>query len=79
MCRMNGYSCDSDITITEDDWEDVIEIIGHPTCSIFGCDYAPLMYMKKGEARQTDNGFLISRIKGWYCPICAGSYGDFQY
>ena len=35
-----------------------------------------LIYLRRGEARQTERGgFLIAKVPGWYCPICAGSYG----
>lgn len=48
-----------------------------PKCRVFGCADAPLVWMKVGESRQTRNGFLIAKVKGWYCPICATSYGAY--
>jgi len=42
------------------------------------CDHAELIYLKDGDARQTKNGLLIAKINGWYCPVCAGSYGGRQ-
>lgn len=44
-------------------------------CVCFGCDYAPLIYLRVGETKQTRNGYLVSKIDGWYCPMCAGGYG----
>lgn len=44
-------------------------------CVRFNCDYAPLIYLKKEESKQTQNGFLIAKVDGWYCPVCACSYG----
>lgn len=46
-----------------------------PTCVRWGCGDAKLIWLQKGEMRQTQNGFLIAHIAGWYCPACAGSYG----
>lgn len=44
-------------------------------CVRFSCDYTALVWLEKGESRQTGNGFLIAKIAGWYCPKCAGAYG----
>jgi len=44
-------------------------------CVIFGCNSAKLIWLKRGQSLQTQNGFLIASISGWYCPVCAGSYG----
>lgn len=44
-------------------------------CVRFSCDSTALVWLEKGEARQTGNGFLIAKIAGWYCPKCAGGYG----
>lgn len=51
--------------------------VKHIKCELRKCHACNLMlvYMKCGESKQTDNGFLIARVKGWYCPKCAGSYG----
>lgn len=46
-----------------------------PRCVKYGCQQAELLYLIKGESRQTQNGFLIAKIDGWYCPHCAGGYG----
>jgi len=33
--------------------------------------------MQVGDSIQTKNGLLIAKVRGWYCPVCAGSYGEF--
>lgn len=47
-------------------------------CFKFGCNNARLVFLEVGESRQTNNGFLIARIAGYYCPVCAGSYGPYE-
>lgn len=44
-------------------------------CHRWGCEEAALVWMRKGDARQTFNGFLSAKIAGWYCPVCGGGYG----
>lgn len=44
-------------------------------CNVWGCSNAELKWMEVGDAMQTANGFLIAKVGGWYCPVCAGSYG----
>lgn len=44
-------------------------------CVKFGCNKAPLVYLKRGATKQTENGFLIVKVPGWYCSKCSGSYG----
>lgn len=55
----------------------VVPINDVPKCVVFKCGCAPLIQLKAGESRQTRSGFLTARVDGWYCPICAGSYGSF--
>jgi hypothetical protein len=45
-------------------------------CGAWGCHDADLVWMKAGDDCQTKNGFLIAKLDGWYCPVCAGSYGN---
>jgi len=47
------------------------------TCTRFGCNRPPLIHLKKGDSRQTNNGFLIAKVPGYYCPTCAASYGNY--
>lgn len=39
------------------------------------CNNEDLIYLRLGWALQTNNGFLIAKMKGWYCFNCAASYG----
>ena len=45
------------------------------TCTNWKCYKQTLWWMEVGDCRQTNNGFLVVKIKGWYCPKCGGSYG----
>lgn len=45
------------------------------TCTNWKCYKQNLWWMEVGDCRQTNNGFLVVKIKGWYCPKCGGSYG----
>ena len=47
-------------------------------CVKFGCDYAELVWLDRDESLQTNNGFLIAKVAGNYCPNCAASYGNSQ-
>ncbi len=49
-----------------------------PRCGAWGCHDAKLIWLITGESRQTKNGFLHVKITGWYCPVCAASYGNFS-
>ncbi len=49
-----------------------------PKCGAWGCHDADLIWLITGESRQTKNGFLVVKITGWYCPMCAASYGNFS-
>jgi hypothetical protein len=49
-----------------------------PKCGAWGCHDADLIWLITGESRQTKNGFLVVKITGWYCPVCAASYGNFS-
>lgn len=46
-------------------------------CVKFGCDNAALIRLNVNQSVQTNNGFLTPKVHGWYCPKCAGSYGDY--
>lgn len=44
-------------------------------CIVWGCGFVELVWLDKGQSRQTSNGFLVAKIGAWYCPKCAASYG----
>ncbi len=43
-------------------------------CTQWKCGNMPLVFLKKGDGMQTGNGYLIAKIRAWYCPKCMGSY-----
>jgi hypothetical protein len=47
-----------------------------PRCTKWGCDHRELTWMEAGGHAQTENGFLIPKVDGWYCCSCSGSYGN---
>lgn len=49
-----------------------------PRCGGWKCKLAKLVRLEVGDSMQTGNGFLTARVPGWYCPVCAASYGDFK-
>lgn len=46
-----------------------------PHCMITRCERAPLVWLRRGQSQQTENGFFTVTLDGWYCPKCGGSYG----
>lgn len=44
-------------------------------CVKWGCEDAALIWLEVGQSLQTFNGYLVPKVSGWYCPVCAGSYG----
>ncbi len=51
------------------------DVYNIPVCTNWRCDKAPLVRMRAGDEMQTANGFLIAKIDGMFCPVCAGGYG----
>lgn len=48
------------------------------TCTNWRCYKQALWWMEAGDSRQTTlNGFLVVKIKGWYCPKCGNCYGSY--
>lgn len=44
-------------------------------CTRWECNGTPLVWMDIDESRQTENGFLIAKVAGWFCPKCAAGFG----
>lgn len=47
---------------------------GH--CVKWGCNKVALVFLRRDQSHQTNNGFFVIKIDGDYCPNCGGSYGN---
>jgi hypothetical protein len=44
-------------------------------CVKWGCNYATVKTLEKGQTLQTSTGgFVIARFRIRVCPVCSGSY-----